>query len=290
MDETTAVLWDALPRLGRWLRALSLSGGGGNLAAWAIVLALTALPALGLLWRRRCVWDWLLALASGEIFVGLYFLVNPTLLGMPLDGASAAVLWALAALGSAAAALLAWAALRWLGHLDRAEAPGRTLERLLVVAGEVLGGLAAAARVGRLMVKIQSVAAGNTASQGAELAVTYLTLIVLTVADLIPVLMGCELLIRSGKLARALEADPFGEETVALAERLSGKCARTAGAAVLVCAGGNLLQMLLFPALYATYFTMTFPLDTVLLSAALGLLCRYFRQAKAVSDDNGTII
>ena len=290
MDGNAAFILEMLPRLGRWLRALSLSGGGGNLAAWAIVLALTALPALGLLCRRRCKWDWLLALAAAEIFAGLYFLVNPTLLGLPLDGASAAELWALAALGSAAAALLAWAALRWLGRLDRAEAPGRALERLLVVAGEVLGALAAAARVGGLMVRIQSVAAGNTASQGGELFATYMTLIALAVADLIPVLMGCELLVRSGKLAGALEADPFGEETVALAERLSGKCARVAGAAVLVCAGGNLMQMALFPMLHASYFTMTFPLDTVLLSAALGLLCRYFRRAKAVSDDNDSII
>ena len=29
---------------------------------------------------------------------------------------------------------------------------------------------------------------------------------------------------------------------------------------------------------------------TVLLAAVLGLLCQYFRRAKAVSDDNGTII
>ena len=57
----------ALPAFGRWLRALSLSGGTGNLAAWGIALALTALPALGLLWRGRCGWDWLLVLAAGEI-------------------------------------------------------------------------------------------------------------------------------------------------------------------------------------------------------------------------------
>ena len=28
----------------------------------------------------------------------------------------------------------------------------------------------------------------------------------------------------------------------------------------------------------------------ILLAAVLGLLCQYFRRAKAVSDDNGTII
>jgi len=68
-----------LPKLGESLRALSLSGGRGNAAAWAVVLVLTLLPALGLLWKPRCRWDWLLPLAAAEIFAGLYLLVNPTL-------------------------------------------------------------------------------------------------------------------------------------------------------------------------------------------------------------------
>ena len=53
-----------LLRLGEWLRGLSLSGAGGNIAAWGAVLGLTALPALGLLWRGRCRYDWLLLLAA----------------------------------------------------------------------------------------------------------------------------------------------------------------------------------------------------------------------------------
>ena len=69
-----------LAGLGGWLRELSLSGPGGNAGAWAIVLGLTALPALGLLWRGRRRADWLLLLAAGEILAGLFYLVNPTLL------------------------------------------------------------------------------------------------------------------------------------------------------------------------------------------------------------------
>ena len=62
---------EALTALGGWLRALSLSGGVGNALAWALVLGLSALPALGLLWRPGSRWDWLLALAAAEIFAGL---------------------------------------------------------------------------------------------------------------------------------------------------------------------------------------------------------------------------
>ena len=68
---------EAIPRFGEWLRELSLSGAAGNILAWVIVLALAALPALGLLWRPRCQWDWLLPLAAAETFAGLYLLVKP---------------------------------------------------------------------------------------------------------------------------------------------------------------------------------------------------------------------
>ena len=93
-----------------------------------------------------------------------------------------------------------------------------------------------------------------------------------------------------GRLAPALEADPFAGETVALAEGLSRRCGAVAAVSVLLCAGGNLLQMLLFPWLYSTWFTVSFPVATVLLAAVFRLLCRYFRRAKAVSDDNDSII
>ena len=82
----------------------------------------------------------------------------------------------------------------------------------------------------------------------------------------------------------------FRSETVAEAESLSRRCGLVASSSVLLCAGGNLLQMLLFSQLRTTHFQVAFPFSTVLLSAALGLLCRYFRRAKAVSDDNETII
>ena len=57
---------EKLLELGPWLRELSLSGGRGNAAAWAVVLGLTALPALGLLWRGRCWWDLLLLLDANS--------------------------------------------------------------------------------------------------------------------------------------------------------------------------------------------------------------------------------
>lgn len=280
---------EALTDFGGWLRALSLSGGGGNVLAWAVVLGLTALPALGLLRRGRRCWDWLLALASAEIFAGLYFLVNPSLLHPVLDASAAGRLWALAAAGSVAATLLAWAVLRDLGQLEGAAHLGRTLETLLGWSAVLIGALAARSRGAAVLEKLHTVAEANTAP-GTVLWPTRLSLCLLGAADLIPVLLGCAVLLWSGKLARALEEEPFGEETVALAERLSHRCGRVAAASVLVCAAGNLGQMLLFFVLRDMHFQVSFPVTTVLLAVSLDLLCRYLRRAKAVSDDNESII
>lgn len=288
MEGSVMVLLEALPRLGRWLRELSLSGPGGNAAAWAVVLALAALPALGLLWRGRCRWDWLLALAGGEILGGLFFLVNPTLLGVPLEGEPAAKLWGLTVAGGTGAVLLAWAVLRWLRALERG-ASGRSVERLLSWAALMAGALAILAQGLDLAGKLQNVASSNTAP-GLDLVPTYLTLCLLAAADLVPSLLGCAVLRWGGRLAAALEADPFAGATVALAERVRVRCGWVAAASVLVCAGESVVQMVLFPVLHTASFTVSFPFFTVLLAAVLGLLCQYFRRAKAVSDDNGTII
>lgn len=288
MEGSGKVLLEALPRLGRWLRELSLSGPGGNAAAWAVVLALAALPALGLLWRGRCRWDWLLALAGGEIFGGLFFLVNPTLLGVPLEGEPAAKLWGLTVAGGTGTVLLAWAVLRWLRALERG-ASGRSVERLLSWAALLAGALAILAQGLDLAGKLQNVASSNTAPE-LDLVPTYLTLCLLAAADLVPFLLGCAVLRWGGRLAAALEADPFAGATVALAERVRVRCGWVAAASVLVCAGESVVQMVLFPVLHTASFTVSFPFFTVLLAAVLGLLCQYFRRAKAVSDDNGTII
>lgn len=276
-----------LAALGTWLRRLSLSGAGGNAAAWGIVLGLSALPALGLLWRGRQGYDWLLLLAAGEIFAGLYFLVNPTLL-TAADGSRTMI--GLAAAGSVTATVLAWAALRGLQNIMSAEDPGRTMALLLRWSAVTLVWLAVLLQGVNLWQEISRTGAANTALRPEELMPTYLTLTALAVMDLIPTLLCCQVLSWGGELALRLEEDPFGEGTVAMSERLGGRCAGVAAVSVGVCVAGNLLQFALLPVLRTARFNVSFPFAAVLLAAVLGLLCRYFRRAKAVSDDNGTII
>ncbi len=240
-----------------------------------------------LLWKGRSRLDWLLPLASAEILAGLFYLVNPTLMtteygARPMIG--------LAAAGCAAASLLAWAVLRCLKKILMAELPGRTMERLLRWSALALAWLSVLAQGVGLWQEIQRTAESNTALDARALLPTYLVLGILAVMDLLPTLLCCQMLRWGGQLALRMEEDPFGEDTVSLAERLGGQCVRAAEMSVGICVAGNLLQFLLLPVLHTARFNVSFPFAPVLLAAVLGLLCRYFRRAKVVSDDNGTII
>ena len=276
-----------LGKLGIWLRELSLSGPAGNVGAWALVLGLAALPGLGLLQRGRSRYDWLLLLASGELLAGLFYLVNPTLLAPAYDAASFV---GMAAAGCVSSTLLAWAALRGLEQLMASPTPGAAMAGLLRWAALLWACLAVLFQAAGLWQKIAATAQGNTALPTAALMPTYLLLAALAAADLAPTLLGCRVLRWGGTLALQMEEDPFGEGTVALAETLSGRCGRIAALSAAICVAGNLLQFLLLSVLRTSTFTVSFPFAPLLLAAALGLLCRYFRRAKAVSDDNGTII
>ena len=163
------------------------------------------------------------------------------------------------------------------------------MERLLKWSAVLIGWLAAWSEGAAALEKLRAVAAGNTVPTAA-LWPTNAAVILLAIADYIPTLLGCAMLLWSGKLARLLEMEPFGGETVAMAEKVSRGCGRVAAASLLVCVGGNLAQMLLLPVLHHTDFSVSFPLLTVLLAAALDLLCRYLRRAKEVNDDNESII
>ncbi len=147
----------------------------------------------------------LLVLAAGEIFAGVFFLVNPAMLRPGVDSETVGTMWALAAAGSTAATLLAWAVLRGLGRLERTT--GRTMEGLLLGAAVLLGWLAAWSQCADLIAELRAAAESNTAP-GLILWPTYLVLCLLAAADLIPELLGCAVLVWGGRLARAMESAP----------------------------------------------------------------------------------
>lgn len=283
------LLAQPLAAFGQWLRGMSLSGAGGNLLAWGIVLALSALPLLGFRCAARRAADLLLPLAAIELFAAQYFLVNPSLIlpaALKLNQYAAANVWGFTALGCIAATILCWLMLRTLRQLD--EKPANLLPQLLfwaaVLYAFVLGFSAVQAVIGDM----NSVSTGNTDEN--RVFTSYALLFSLAIIELLPSMLAVYAMLLGGKLAFALDAEPFVESTLTLAETISKGCMRIAKLSLLLTALGNALQLLFFSKAAMLHMQIKLPLITLLLCAVLIVLCKYFRRAKTVSDDNATII
>lgn len=274
--------------LRQWLRQLSESGSAENCAAWGIVLALSALPALGLFWRGRRQADWLLLLAGAEIFWGLYYLVNPSMI-FPADLRNLqwqTTVWAMGVLGCVVSTIVVWALLRTLSALE--QSPARLLPKLLWWTSVLYSFLAAAGEVREVLAKMEAVQAGNT--DPGRVFSSGMLLWTLAALRLIPVLLGAGVIQLGSGLTRAMEDTPFAEETVALAGIAARRCALAARVSLLLAVVCNLLQLAWLPKAAEVHFTVYLPVGTLALCAAILVLCRYFRRAKAVSDDNDSII
>ncbi len=108
--------------------------------------------------------------------------------------------------------------------------------------------------------------------------------------ELIPSVLGAWVLLWGGELAWALDQAPFAGETVDLAEATARRCTLVARISLLTAVGCNLLQLVCVPAAASVSFSVYLPVGTLALCGVLLLLCKYFRRAKAVSDDNDSII
>lgn len=274
--------------LSQQLRRLSLSGSGGNLIAWSIVLAVSLLPALGLFWRGRQKEDWLLLLTGIELFVGLYFLVNPTLL-FPVEFSGTDVPaqgWGIVAVGCVLSTLAAWIILRLLSVLKHS--PALLLPKTLFFAAVFYGFFIGFKTVSDVFSSIRDISSSNTDS--ARVITSASVAAVLAAVETIPPLMGTQVLLWGERLANGIDQAPFAEETVKLAETTARGCSKVARISLITTVCCNLLRLLCLPFTASVRIFVYLPVETLALCAALLLLSRYFRRAKAVSDDNDSII
>ena len=269
-------------RLGAWLRELSLSGAGGNLAAWALVLVLCALPllALVLLRLRRgrfCREDVLAVLMVPQLFALLYTLVNPALLEGEVTSLFPEMrsFFYLEAAGTLCSTGVAWAALAVLRGLEDRSARG--LPRVLcplLTAGAAL----------------MALAAGLEGVSGFLREEHALTAGLITLMQAVPTLLGGLVLLWGEALVRAMGEELFTRETALLCARTAAGCRMAAQASVILSLSANLIQLALFPVLYAGQFRVEIPLLSLTLSAALYLLCRSLERGRELQEDSDSII
>lgn len=285
---------------GGLLRELSLSGPGGNVLAWAIVLLAAGLPLLLLVLppnRGRRHWEDFFLPASSLLLIGLAFCaVNPSYLDRFFGSTlliAAAVIWV--------SLLVFWGVLRLLRGME--EAPLEKLSgvlRILLVGCAALLVFAAAARVSGAIVEINNLQqdwtlflavasvpepSGLTGDQALNIALA------LPLVELIPDLLGAWMLLLAADLTTALARDPFGEESV-------GRCVTTARwsrlaiqATLVLALGVNLVKLARYDSLITEVkVSLDLPLIPLILSAALYLLCRCVQRGRELQEDNDSII
>ena len=277
---------DPLLSVGRGLRALSLSGFGGDLLAWLVVLLVSGAPLLLLIRigkKGRGMEDLLLGLMAPVIFCWLFYLANPTQLGE-----TAAQIFPLAGGCTVLSMGAAWLVLKLLRGLD-----GAPTQRLAAAFGALLSGCAllcafSVAYGGAAGVAAQWawVVEGNTDLGGLTLPV----LIVLGVLNAAPGLLVAVTMVWGSELASVLGGGTFDQAGAELCGRVALACKTAAQATVTLTVFANLLQLALVGELLSASFSITLPLFSLAASAGLFLLCRCLQRGAVLQEDNDSII
>ena len=283
---------------GGLLRELSLSGPGGNVLAWALVLLAAGLPLLLLVLppnRGRRHWEDALLPISSLLLIGLAFCAaNPSYLNDDFG-----TTWLIAAAVVWVSLLVFWGVLRLLRGME--EAPLEKLSgvlRILLVGCAALLVFAAASRGSGAVVEIKDFQQDWTlflavvsVPEPTGLTADQFFVFALPLLELIPDLLGAWMLLLAADLTTALAREPFGEESVRRCVT-TARWSRLAIQVTLVLALViNFVKLFWFDYFWGLVeISLDIPLIPLILSAALYLLCRCVQRGRELQEDNDSII
>ena len=301
LEQAVQAGYAQLEEAGAWLRQLSLSGAGGNVLAWALVLLVSCLPLLLLvLPRGRGRWhgEDLLLPGCALLFLVLAFcLVNPTWQPSPIFPE----VWMLAAFGIWEMGLVSWLVLRLLrgleeGTMEKVSAVLRVLlvgcAALLVFAAALHGSRAVAAAVdgpAPEQIAMGQLITGGPFDRVMSAGSLWLTA-VLALAELVPNLLAAWVLLLAADLTDALALGPFSGESAARCAATARRCRLAIQLTLALALGGNLVKLALVGVIPQVQFSLDLPLLPLTLAAALYLLCRCIQRGKELQEDNDSII
>lgn len=301
----SAALAFPFEQIGIGLRALSLSGWAGNLAALVLYAAACLVPvaAMLVLFRRGFHReDWLLAVLSAALFGVLYLMVNPALIGSLFGGAAGLRVGKAILGGTVYSVLCGYLVLKVL-RLFFAGSTGQ-LEKymavLLCLLNVLFVWLAFGACFGGMLDSMAALRAGNTGSGflwgsfgdtlGGQLDASMVFLILQYAVNALPYVLDVFVVFAALRLLEELRAGRYSEESVAAARRLSKLCGGVLGATVLVSMAFNLLQLLFAKALLVIHSTVQIPVFSITFVLAVLLLARFVAENKQLKDDNDLFV
>ncbi len=280
---TDGILILALPFtfVGKGLRALSLSGSGGNVAAIVLYAVICLLP---LLLKFRQKWskkDLLLPVCSALLFYVMYYMINPAYRPTLLQNSAGD----LAMAGAVYSVLLSWLILRFLDSFTAADtATVYSALRVFLVFCMAEFAVAIIVSASDWICSIQAIRAANT-MPGQNLVPTYIFTFLSFAVTAAEYVLDILLLHLARKLLYQLQEDPYTEACCNASRHLSGWCKKYLILLTLSTAALNLLQLLFAARLYDLSVSFRLPLLSIALAFALLALTRLLYRSKELKED-----
>lgn len=273
--------------LGKGLRALSLSGSAGNIAAIVIYATVCMLPLVLILKKKKDKEDWLLVLASAMLFYVLYLMINPGLMpnGMSSDVGSAILC------GTVVSVFVSWGILKLLRKGETFE-EGSGYKALRILLGVcvlicIVAGFGICA--GELKVEIEAVRTGNT-MPGQNLLDTYIFLFLIFAVQALEYTLDACLMLLGIDLTKELEQNPYSESCVIAAGNMSKKAQLFLTTILLSNMVLNIAQVLAASRLYNIDAMVRIPVFSVALCLGSMALTRLLGQGKEIKEENDLYI
>lgn len=305
--------------LGKGLRALSLSGTLGNLAAIVLYAGLSLLPAAYafLRWRKKKLLkeDALLLLLSAALFAVLYLMINPGLLAKTVIVNGMANFQKTVLVSLLFGIAVAYGILRFLRVCQNSGTAKQLqlLRGLLCVVCMLLVAAMFGQNFSSMLLSLESYledATGYTdlllagsdmrhilreflyTSRGYIRGILYggAGVFLQYLVSVIPRVMEIAVIFCALDLTKALQAGTYSVPVVQASQRLARWCKRSIYVVVLSQLGFNLLQVLLSRNLRDTSYTFDIPLFSIVFLLLVLLLAKFFAEGRALKEDNETII
>jgi hypothetical protein len=291
----TAAVAFPFAQIGSGLRALSLSGEPGNVAAVTIYAVTSLLPAAILLVirkkRRLYGEDALLGVLSAVLLVVLYLMINPGDIAS-MAGTAAALPIAKAVLGGVVySVLFGYFVLRALrlfsaGGTDKLL---RYLSVMLRLLDMVFIYIIFSACLGGMLDSFTNLGSGNAGNEHL-LGVSYVFLVLQFIVDALPYALSIFIVSAALRLLAHMREDRYSAETVAGAESLARICSVTLAATALSNITFNLLQLAFAKSLRVLNTSAQIPVFSMFFVLAVLLLTRLLAENKNLKDDNDMFI
>jgi len=273
--------------IGQGLRAMSLSGAGGNIGA-IVLYVLVCLSPLLLLWKRKIRKEDILLIACVVVlFYVMYQMVNPHRITPMLDQSVSKIILG----GGVYSLLIGWGIIKLLRHGDNNTGAQmyRALRIFLMICAAECFVTAFGIGILELRADFAAIREANT-MPGLDLTPTYVVRVLMFAAAALEYSLDGLVMLQGMKLLGELEADPYSEGCVTAAAKINRLPVTALALITLSNMALNVIQALALNYLHNIDVSVSIPVMSMAVVFGTMALTRLLVQGKEIKDDNDLFV